>query len=297
MSVLAKSFDGRKQLARSILFLCLVFTILFLLCFIFVYSLLLKFQSNEKVSIRNADEFDSKLHYLAVLVPYRDRWQQLQAFVPYMSEYLKNQKINFQIYVVHQVDNYRFNRGALLNVGYLYAREKSDYLALHDVDLLPNNPRISYAYPKAVGPLHVAAPQYHPFYNFDKYFGGIILIRNEHYEKVNGFANKFWGWGLEDDEFRLRIIDTGLVIQQPLLSSGKYDTFLHTESSAKRDKKDWDVFERRIRDRVQGYRDVDMLQAPTVSHNSIKGYAYTLIDVSLRCNVTQTPWCMSEWYM
>ena len=292
--------NGHNQMLPPLLFLCpLVFCTLFLICFLCVYRLLLKHHQNTNSlheSSENSHFVDYEVHKLAVIVPYRDRWEQLQAFVPYISLYLRSHGINFIIYVVQQLDRYRFNRGALLNVGYLYARERCDYLALHDVDLLPNNPKISYSYPSSVGPIHVAAPQYHPFYNFEKYFGGIILIRNEHFEQVNGFANKFWGWGLEDDEFRLRIVEAGYVIQQQHLKSGSYDSFLHLESSSKRDKQGWDTLERRIRDRIHGYRDVNMLEAPSVSHNSIKGHPYTLIDVKFRCNVTETPWCMPEWY-
>jgi predicted glycosyltransferase involved in capsule biosynthesis len=31
-------------------------------------------------------------------------------------------------------------------------------------------------------------------------FGGVEAIWKEHFEKVNGFSNKYWGWGGEDDD-------------------------------------------------------------------------------------------------
>ena len=67
-----------------------------------------------------------------------------------------------------QVDSYRFNRASLLNAGFLLseleridtsASGNCDYIALHDVDLVPVNDQLSYTYP-AKGRLHVSAPGY-----------------------------------------------------------------------------------------------------------------------------------------
>jgi hypothetical protein len=38
----------------------------------------------------------------------------------------------------------------------------------------------------------------------DKIMGGVIIFKNEHYEKVNGFSNDYIGWGKEDDDLYLR---------------------------------------------------------------------------------------------
>jgi N-terminal domain of galactosyltransferase len=35
---------------------------------------------------------------------------------------------------------------------------------------------------------------------YDKIFGGATSFRTEHFELINGFANKFFGWGGEDDD-------------------------------------------------------------------------------------------------
>jgi N-terminal domain of galactosyltransferase/N-terminal region of glycosyl transferase group 7 len=78
----------------------------------------------------------------------------------------------------------RFNRGALLNIGFLLSESASfDYIATHDVDLLPVNPNISYSYP-ANGPMHVSSPELHPKYHYEKFLGGILLITNKHFKQV-----------------------------------------------------------------------------------------------------------------
>ena len=37
-------------------------------------------------------------------------------------------------------------------------------------------------------------------------FGGVEGFWVEHYHKVNGFPNRFWGWGGEDDDLYARYV-------------------------------------------------------------------------------------------
>lgn len=119
-------------------------------------------------------KFSSK-HNLAVLVPFRDRFEELLEFAPYMHNFLNKQRINHEIFILNQVDTFRFNRASLINVGYLQTKVNYDYIAMHDVDLLPLNENLSYEYPK-VQPFHIAAPNLHPKYHYSKFVGGILLI-------------------------------------------------------------------------------------------------------------------------
>lgn len=86
-------------------------------------------------------------HRLAVIVPFRDRFEELLEFAPHLNKFLTVQGVAHKIYVINQGDRYRFNRGALINIGYHISRMHCDYMVMHDVDLLPMNPRLSYAYP------------------------------------------------------------------------------------------------------------------------------------------------------
>jgi xylosylprotein 4-beta-galactosyltransferase len=79
---------------------------------------------------------------------------------------------------------FRFNRAALLNAGFLTAsKEGCDYIAMHDVDLLPLNNNLNYGYPTD-GPFHVSAPFLHPKYHYPKFIGGIMLMTNEQFQMV-----------------------------------------------------------------------------------------------------------------
>ncbi|KRT79254.1 hypothetical protein AMK59_7158, partial [Oryctes borbonicus] len=178
----------------------------------------------------------SSPHKLAVLVPFRDRFDELLQFVPYMHNFLNKQHINHNIFVLNQVDPFRFNRASLINVGYLYASSTHDYIAMHDVDLLPLNDELSYEYPKK-RPHHIAAPHLHPRYNYSKFVGGILLVNRDHFKTVNGMSNKYWGWGLEDDEFYVRLREANLEVTRPVnIKTDRTNTFRHIhESHRKRD--------------------------------------------------------------
>ena len=79
---------------------------------------------------------------------------------------------------------YRFNRGSLINVGFILTEFTFDYIAIHDVDLIPENQNITYSYP-GLGPYHLSAPGLHPKYNYEKFLGGILLITKEHFRAVS----------------------------------------------------------------------------------------------------------------
>lgn len=46
-------------------------------------------------------------HKLAIIVPFRERFEELLEFVPYMHTFLNKKKIRHKIIVINQVDHYR----------------------------------------------------------------------------------------------------------------------------------------------------------------------------------------------
>uniref|UniRef100_A0A0N5AFT4 Beta-1,4-N-acetylgalactosaminyltransferase n=1 Tax=Syphacia muris TaxID=451379 RepID=A0A0N5AFT4_9BILA len=179
-----------------------------------------------------------KPHLLCVLVPFRNREEELKIFIPHMEHFLNRQNVSHRIIILNQTDMYRFNRASLINVGWFEAdRVGCDYLVMHDVDLLPLNPELDYRFPGYGNVRHISAPEYHPRYNYKKFIGGILMLTLKDFKMVNGLSNKYWGWGLEDDEFFLRLRDGNLTdnLQRPKgLKTNKENTFRHVHDAKKR---------------------------------------------------------------
>ncbi|XP_077388944.1 beta-1,4-galactosyltransferase 7 [Festucalex cinctus] len=243
---------------------------------------------------RPQDEVRWGPHKMALLVPFRERFEELLVFVPFMHTFLNNKKIKHEILIINQVDHYRFNRASLINVGYLESANDSDYLAMHDVDLLPLNEALDYGFP-ADGPFHVASPQLHPLYHYNTYVGGILLLTKNHFRMCNGMSNRFWGWGREDDEFYRRLRKANLQLSRPVGVTTGYQTFLHVHDPAwrKRDQK-------RVAAQKQEQFKVDpegglsnlRYQVDSRQELTIGGAPCTVINTRLECDQDQTPWCL-----
>lgn len=147
---------------------------------------------------------------MALIVPYRDREKHLEEFVPYMHHFLST--IPYHIYLIEQSGEAPFNRGQLLNIGFQLSRGTSEYVCFHDVDMLP----VSADYSKPLRPTHLArsVEQFNYGMPYPGYFGGVTLFPLHDFENVNGFSNGYWGWGLEDDDLKLRCKRKGI----PLLT-------------------------------------------------------------------------------
>jgi len=159
---------------------------------------------------------------ISIVVPYRDREEHMNLFVPHMEKLLKSQDVDFEIVIVHQADNKKFNRAKLLNIGFNESLN-SDYYAFHDVDMLPLDS--DYSYPD--GPTHLAteAEQFGYKLPYDGYFGGVTLFDKDSFVKINGYSNSYWGWGAEDDDILLRCAIMGI---QTFRKKCRYKSLDHT---------------------------------------------------------------------
>jgi len=128
-------------------------------------------------------------HKLGIIIPYRRRVEQIDFFVKYMTNYLKDKNIRYEIIVIDQDDAKQFNRGILLNIGYVYAKKlKCDYIVFHDVDMIPID--VDYSYSDI--PLHLAT-DFFTVENekksviFEEYLGGVTMFTIYVVEKINGY--------------------------------------------------------------------------------------------------------------
>jgi hypothetical protein len=145
---------------------------------------------------------------LGICIPYRNRESHLKVLLPHLTKFLNKKEITHQFYITHQTDDKLFNRGAMKNIAAKHAFEDGcDYVAFHDVDMLPENDNCDYSYPTEY-PTHIATKlsKYKYKLNYEQYFGGVVLMTKEHIEKTNGYSNGYWDWGMEDDDLFWRCI-------------------------------------------------------------------------------------------
>ncbi|KAJ3660575.1 hypothetical protein Zmor_005017 [Zophobas morio] len=170
---------------------------------------------------------------VAVIVPYRNRSQQLDVFLNYMHNFLQKQLIVYRIFVVNQTDNLPFNRAKMLNYGAKVAMDMDfPCLILHDVDLLPLNSGNIYSCSKK--PRHMSSSLDTFRFNLPylTLFGGAVAISSEHFQGINGMSNQFYGWGGEDDDFYRRLEIHSLLPYRftPIIS--KYTMLFHKKEKA-----------------------------------------------------------------
>ena len=157
---------------------------------------------------------------LCVVVPYRERpgrtAREPERFAAYLRRWLQRVKRveRVRIWLVEQEDEQRFNRGWLLNIGVALGRavDGCDVFALHDVDLLPVDPRIPYTFDTDANdePIHLSPPGAHPEYCYPTFRGGAWLFSWRHLLDVNGYSHAYWGWGQEDDDLGARMRDANM---------------------------------------------------------------------------------------
>lgn len=182
----------------------------------------------------------SALFYVAILIPYRNREEHLKIFLYNIHPFLQKQNIHYRIYVIEQSDPLNFNRGKLFNIGYVEALKDHTYpcFILHDVDLLPQNYNNIYACTRYPRHMSSSIDKFRYQVPFDRNFGGVVAILSEQYRQVNGFANTFYGWGGEDDDFFNRVRISSLRVNRFAQEMSRYASLPHEFAQPSQDRFD-----------------------------------------------------------
>ncbi|KAJ0176945.1 hypothetical protein K1T71_006954 [Dendrolimus kikuchii] len=177
------------------------------------------------------------LFSVAILVTYRNRQSQLDTFLPYIHSFLRKQNLHYKIYLIEQQDESIWNKGVLYNIGAKAAMaDKFPCLILHDIDLLPLVESNLYVCTKQPRHMSASIDKFRYVLTYDWLVGGVIAITSEQYKLVNGFSNRFYGWGGEDDDFSTRITSKGLSIVRYPREMSRYTMLLH-QPERKNDKR------------------------------------------------------------
>jgi hypothetical protein len=153
----------------------------------------------------------------SIIIPYRDRQSHLEVMLPRLQEVFKDKQ--YEIIISEQNDNDNFNLANTQNVGAQYA--KGNIIILHQVDYYPTDD-VSYK----VGDQPLLPAKKGIFVNEDfthrdindipggyrnwsnkidpGFYGGVVAMRKEQWDKVNGINPLYKGWGNEDEDLRER---------------------------------------------------------------------------------------------
>lgn len=171
--------------------------------------------------------------YVAIIVPYRNRSEQLMILLNYLHNFLQLQSIKYDIYVIEPVLPIIFNRGILCNIGFKEAiARKGNYtcIIIHDVDQLPLNLENHYIC-DANNARHLASESSKNSYKlpYYHYIGGVVAVSRKLYEDLNGFSNVFFGWGGEDDDLsmRIQVVKKTATLLRPPAGVGRYISLPH----------------------------------------------------------------------
>eukprot|EP00928_Gymnodinium_smaydae_P069890 TRINITY_DN5370_c0_g3_i1.p1 TRINITY_DN5370_c0_g3~~TRINITY_DN5370_c0_g3_i1.p1 ORF type:complete len:960 (+),score=230.47 TRINITY_DN5370_c0_g3_i1:249-3128(+) len=211
---------------------------------------------------------------VAVIIPFRDREGHLVKFKKFWKWFAAEGRVpptvaRWEIFVVEQFDSRTFNRGWTFNVGFALAtgqRSASpdigesegldiDCAVIQDIDYLPEK-GVDYSDCKVPMQLSSEIDRFDWKTPYLQSAGGIVGMSPQHWRKINGFGNEYFGWGGEDDELhhRLRLTNllygdcypfckandnnkgrTGLSIKRPAKGFGRFSgKYMHSANHTKR---------------------------------------------------------------
>ena len=160
---------------------------------------------------------------LAVILPYDE--QHIENFVNHFDATVDG---DYKLVFMKQKSNRPLNKGKLFNIGYMLHKDKYDYFCFHDSDLIPISDECDYSFEgKPISLVGMRNKiefgdqlEVQNFDNYslpyDEYFGGAILFSKEHFQKVNGYSNEYWGVGYEDYDLLLRSVVGELSVRMEL---------------------------------------------------------------------------------
>ena len=74
-----------------------------------------------------------------------------------------------------------------------------------------------------------AIDKFNQRHTYEWAFGSVSAMNTEDFKRVNGYSNKFWGWGNEDDDMYNRIMCSGMKVTRPKKEIGRYKSIIHKQ--------------------------------------------------------------------
>ena len=205
----------------------------------------------------------------AIIISYRDREKNLQNLLFNLIPLLQRQKIrNYKIFIIEQHAAGAFNKGRLYNIAFSHIMKAYNptCVIFHDADLIPENDQNLYSCLRVTDhPLHMTANvRFHLNGTYTKIYpfliGGVLTMRPKTFRLLNGYSNRYFNWGGEDDDMGLRFLSKDICAQRP--TNGYY--YARAHSQQKRNKNRFNLlFDTVLRQDLDGLTDIDQLAVIT----------------------------------
>jgi glycosyltransferase involved in cell wall biosynthesis len=236
----------------------------------------------------------------SVIIPYRNREEHLQILIPRLQEFFENE--SYEIIVSEQTDSDNFRIACVENVGFQHA--KGDIIILQQVDYYPTED-VSYdvtdtpilparkgifldkdnrsprAFLDIPGGYRKWSEEIDP-----AFYGGVISMKREHFEAINGLNPLYKGWGNEDEDLRERVVWAGIPVKRNEI--GTFLCLYHEDNgdmSKKKEDHQADFYEGRKYFYEQAYKDRHI------------GYKNLTADVEeFECGIPNVKWIKSTNY-
>jgi predicted glycosyltransferase involved in capsule biosynthesis len=163
-------------------------------------------------------EYQDLKNKYSIIIPYRDRKSHLELLLPRLQEIFKNKE--YEIIISEQNDNNNFNLSNTQNIGVKYS--KGNIIILHQVDYYPTDD-VSYLIEdqpvlparkgifinnefklREINDIPGGYRKWHQEID-ENFYGGVIIMKKEHWDKINGLNPLYKGWGNEDEDLRERL--------------------------------------------------------------------------------------------
>ncbi|VDO20988.1 unnamed protein product [Haemonchus placei] len=133
----------------------------------------------------------------------------------------RHRQLSYRIVIVNLI--------YLMNVGFVESMKLYPWqcFIFHDVDLLPEDDRNLYSCPTIPRHMSVAVDKFNYQLPYTAIFGGISAMTVEHLQSINGFSNRYWGWGGEDDDLADRVSTVGYKIARYPAEIARYKMIKH----------------------------------------------------------------------
>ena len=182
-----------------------------------------------------------------IIIPVMNRELELEDFIINIEPLFKHLNINYRIYIIEQNNNTKFNRGKLLNIGFIEANKDNfaNYYYFTDCDIYPlnfNTFNIN-CYDEIV---HL--------YGNENNLGGVMIINKDNYKLINGHSNNYSGWGLEDNN----IMDRAILLGAKINNSNLIQRYSNKNIFDKKSPEDYQLKKKEMYNKNKKQYDIDI---------------------------------------